>query len=188
MDQKQYLDRLMQSLSHFLKQETLRGVEDNGNYNLLYRFGDLNQETRLEGFNKQTQFAEQRQLYEIVQERIQTTLDQELTQTEAEMLFKEAQASINFAARNMQAHRYKEAISCARRAAEDTTLLMQYIPEMQDVMANTKYVAEDMIEKSRTLWQNPKTGHLKLQLEEAIQKEKYELATKIRDKIRRESE
>jgi protein-arginine kinase activator protein McsA len=182
MEQKQYLDKLMQSFSHFIKEETMRGIEGNTNHKLLYRFGDL-QEVRLEGFNKQTKFAEQRTLYEIIQERIETTQDQELTETEAKMLYKEIQASINFAARNLEEKRYREAMQCSQRASEDARLILQYVPELEETLKNPLQIAEQTIRTAKTLWQNPEKGKLILKLEEFVATEQYEKAAKIRDQI-----
>jgi hypothetical protein len=183
MEDKEYINRLTQSVAQFLKEEALRGVTDNQNHKLMYRFGEIDEQIELENINKKEKIYP-RPIHELVTERIESTNNEELTDAEINLLYKDIEASTNFSGRNMIYKRYREALQCAQRTIDDIKVITRCMPDIAEGLEVHLGIAERTARKAKMLWQNPETGYVRLDIEDYIAKGHYEMAAHLRDQLK----
>jgi hypothetical protein len=182
MEDKNYIGRLESSLANLIKEEGFRDIKSSEGYDqerMLYRFGDKS------SCNVKNDSApkEKRAIYELVNERLESSEDKDMYEQEARFLWRESEASINFAARNKSAKRYQEAARLGQRAIEDCMTAMKYAPEVGQYMAGSLNLAEQITREAIICWRNPETGYLMIELERLVSKEDYVGAANIQKKI-----
>jgi hypothetical protein len=129
------------------------------------------------GQEAQNQPPQQKQLHEKIRERIENTLDTELSELEKNVLLKDIITSIKFTGKGIAEKRYGDAMKYAQRTIDNIDLITQYAPEMEEALNGVKATAEDAVRKALTMWENNETGKMIIELEDYIGKEKYGLAT-----------
>lgn len=176
MQDKEYGKMMYASLLSFIKNELLEDKDKTENcYYLQQRVDELN--LRFEIPNGMYHI-EERPLYEIINERIDSTNNPDLSPQELYALKIDLDMAVNFAGRNLGNGDYKAAIKCSQRILQDYELLKSN-SNINQKLENSTQIANDIIRHSHTRLENPDNAHLIFELEEHIANENYEAAHEI---------
>ena len=166
---KQHHQNLDMSILSFAAKEGFRetNITDNAEYPLEFVYGENH--VRLPLTKAMTKISV-KPVSQLIYERINESLEPELTQEETYSLYLDTIVAEELMRRNYCNKKYKEAINCAQRMIENTEILEQYDPDADpETMQIQKQWAQQFQQKAHWVWENPVNNALLLIIDYAQQ-------------------